>query len=95
MIEYLKDPEGRIICYCEYTLTNDRGIQTNGGTYIYIYDLWCYKRNGSIPKIIKAIYKKTPTAKNVYWERGTKYPERKLRIYKKEQFNRWLTKGEN
>ncbi len=88
MIEVLKDQDGKIIAYCEWTLTDPRGIQTNGGTHIYIYDLWTYKRNGSIPKIIKAIYKKTPTAENVYWVRRDKYPNRTT-IYNKRRFSKW------
>ena len=89
MIERLLDTDGKCIATIEWTLTNDKGVQTNSGTHIYVYDLWCYKCNGSIPKLIDTIYKKTPTAKEVYWVRRDKYPGRTT-VYKKERFKKWL-----
>ena len=89
-IETLKANDGKVIAYCGWTLTDKEGNVKNNGEFIYIYDIWCHKRNGSIPKFIKIIDKKAPHIKFVYWNRR-KY--HKLKLFEKRRFMKWISIG--
>lgn len=90
-LEHLHDKEGKCIAFCDWTLCDEQGNVKNNGKFIYIYDIWCYKRNGSIPKFIKIIDKKAPNAKFVYW-RHTK--RKRFKMYLRKRFDKYLTKEE-
>lgn len=81
------EKDGKCVGVLEWTLADKNGKVTNGGEYLYIYELWCWKRNGCIPKFIKTIYKKAPTAKYAYWKRR-KYKGR-AKCFTREQFLKW------
>lgn len=89
MIDKIIDDDGKIIAYCEWTICDKDGVIKKEGEFLYVFDLWCYKRNGSIPKLIKIIYNKIPDIKYVYWRNSKRD---RFALYLKEQFKH---KGEN
>lgn len=85
-VETIKDDEGRIVSYIEWTLCNKEGVSKEDGTYCYVKDLWThdgFKFKNIIRHYINLIYNKKPTIKYAYWNRK-KYADR-IKMFSKEQ----------
>ncbi len=76
MIVTLKDPEDKVIAYCEYRLVDHAGRDCEVGRYIWIANVWVHKsiqRQGISRKLLKTHIGRFPTAKWIYFKRHEKY----------------------
>ena len=72
MIESIKDNEGFIYAYIEWSLRNKFGLEDNDGTYVWVNDLWVHKdyRHKKLIRMLSIkIYKRVPWVEQVYWKR--------------------------
>ena len=89
MISSIKDPEGKIIAYCEYRLVGQSGYETPNGDHIWVNDVWIhheYRFKGNMNRIIDNIMVSFPQANYGYFQR--KDVNMKLHIYSRRQWER-------
>ena len=90
MIETKTTDTGLIYSYVVYDLVNQTGIKDPNGEYIFIDDLWVhpnFRNNGTIKYYIQTITDKFPQARYGYFVRRWKYPNRKAKMFTRDQ---WL-----
>jgi hypothetical protein len=90
MVETVKDDDGKVVSYIEWSLRDANGKEDSNGAYVFVRDLWIHNSLRFSTKIIRMyvdlIISKTPTSRFVYWERH-KYGDR-MRLFSKEQIER-------
>ena len=93
MIDTIKDDEGRVIAYCEWSVTDKNGILDDKGEYVFVRNFWIWKSNplklSVIRHFVDTISKKISWAKYVYWRR-TKYNKR-VKVFTREEINGYRT----
>ena len=85
-IEHIKDDEGKIVSFIEWNLCDKQGINTVGGEYCFVKELWVhdsFTHKNIIRYYINLIYSKANTIKYAYWERH-KYNKR-IKMFSIEQ----------
>ena len=97
MINVLKNEQGLIYAYIEWSVLDESFHYAEDGRYVYIWDLWIhpdFTRLENFRKLIELIAddRRSWASEIVYWKRG-KYDERR-RVYSKNQFIRkWVQNG--
>jgi len=87
MIEQIRDSDDRVVSYMERMQTNEKGYGDDNGKYVFIRDVWVhddYRYARFMERMFSHVYKETPDADWVYWERHKKngklecFPKHKL-----------------
>ncbi len=84
MIFTLKNTDGYIYAYMEWSIVNKEAQHTRDGEYLYVRDLWVHKKSEGIPTIRLFIqmlnnHKIMKKVKWVYWQRYKKYKDKETR----------------
>lgn len=85
MLNVLKNDDGYIYAYVDWTRVNEKSDVVNDGDFIYIKHIWVHERfrNNRVLKILINLIDEddySNGAKFVYWNRE-KYNKRQSRIY--------------
>ena len=73
MVDHITDFDGKVIAYCEWSVTDNQGKLDDKGEYCFVRELWIWegKRGKSqiIRSFIKQITESLPQLKYAYWKR--------------------------
>lgn len=89
MLTSLKDNDGKIIAFTEWTLVGPSGYESESGEYIYIREIWVWpgvRNEGKIGRMIDEIMRNCPQAKHGYFNRE-KY-EGRMKSFSREMWER-------
>lgn len=92
MIEVLHTDTGDIKAVCEWWMVNEKGEFDPYGYVVWVAELEVsksFRHNGCISEIIKRITDKVPYARQGYFWRKGKYPDRPQHTYNRRQ---WLNR---
>lgn len=90
MIEIVTDDKGELKAVCEYYIVDQQGLLNDNGRLVWIQDVYIspsVRGNGVLKTFTRNIIKKVPQAEAAYFIRGSKYPDKKPKLYYK---NQWL-----
>lgn len=89
MLEIIKDSNS-VLAICEWNTFNSYGTIDEYGEILIVSHIEVFQGNGKhyIMTIINNILNKSPQAKSCYFIRDYKYPNRQVRKYSREQFER-------
>ena len=90
MVTNIKDKNGKIVSYLEYSLTDKAGNENLEGDFVLVRDYWVHEkfrhRKTILWQLIKKMLPNILSARWVYWERQ-KY-DGKAQIYPVKKFIR-------
>ena len=92
MLEVIKDEQGNIKACLEFYVVDANGNYDVNGEFVWINEVCIshqYKNNGLLKELTRNVLAKVPpSAKFGYFWRQDKYPNRKMKIWHKKQWER-------